>query len=124
VPFCDHRLVGYVFGVPWSHKTFDGREKSLLRAAAADLLPESVLQRVKSPYPSTQDAGYERILRRRVSALLEADAPVTPLIRGDAVRERLAAPVGAYSGMGARLQLEQVLALNTWLSDYGVTLDV
>ncbi|MCW2676614.1 MAG: asparagine synthase [Modestobacter sp.] len=124
VPFCDHRLVGYVFGVPWSHKTFDGREKSLLRAAAADLLPESVLQRVKSPYPSTQDAGYERILRRRVSALLEADAPVTPLIRVDAVSERLAAPVGAYSGMGARLPLEQVLALNAWLSDYGVTLDV
>ncbi|MCU1605865.1 MAG: asparagine synthase [Modestobacter sp.] len=124
VPFCDHRLVGYVFGAPWSHKTFDGREKSLLRAAAADLLPESVLQRVKSPYPSTQDAGYERILHRRVSALLEVDAPVTPLIREEAVRERLDAPVGAYSGMGARLPLEQVLGLNAWLSDYGVTLDL
>ena len=55
VPFCDHRLVEYVFGTPWSHKSFDGREKSLLRAATADLLPESVVQRVKSPYPSPQD---------------------------------------------------------------------
>jgi asparagine synthase (glutamine-hydrolysing) len=124
VPFCDHRLVGYVFGVPWSHKTFDGREKSLLRAAAADLLPASVLQRVKSPYPSTQDVGYERILRRRVSALLEANAPVMPLIRVDAVRERLDAPVGAYSGTGVRMPLEQMLALNTWLSDYRVSLDL
>src|SRR5262249_52711195 len=33
VPFCDHRLVDYVFNTPWAFKTFDGREKSLLRAA-------------------------------------------------------------------------------------------
>ena len=31
VPFCDHRLVEYVYNTPWSLKTFDGREKSLLR---------------------------------------------------------------------------------------------
>lgn len=35
VPYCDHHLVEYVFNVPWSMKGFDGREKSLLRAAAA-----------------------------------------------------------------------------------------
>ncbi|MER9683844.1 asparagine synthase C-terminal domain-containing protein [Mesorhizobium sp. M0184] len=52
VPFCDHRLVEYVFGTLWAHKTFDGREKSLLRAATADLLPLSVVQRVKSAYHS------------------------------------------------------------------------
>ncbi|MCA1671793.1 MAG: asparagine synthase (glutamine-hydrolyzing), partial [Actinobacteria bacterium] len=33
VPFCDHRLVEYVFNAPWAMKSFDGREKSLLRAA-------------------------------------------------------------------------------------------
>jgi asparagine synthase (glutamine-hydrolysing) len=27
VPFCDHRLVEYVYNTPWSLKTFDGREK-------------------------------------------------------------------------------------------------
>ena len=35
VPFCDHRLVDYVFNIPWHLKTFDGREKSILRAAAS-----------------------------------------------------------------------------------------
>ena len=25
VPFCDHRLVEYVYNTPWSLKTFDGR---------------------------------------------------------------------------------------------------
>jgi asparagine synthase (glutamine-hydrolysing) len=42
VPFCDHRLVEYVYNTPWSLKTFDGREKSLLRAATRDVLPQSV----------------------------------------------------------------------------------
>jgi asparagine synthase (glutamine-hydrolysing) len=36
VPFCDHRLVDYVYNTPWSLKTFDGREKSLLRGATHD----------------------------------------------------------------------------------------
>jgi asparagine synthase (glutamine-hydrolysing) len=49
VPFCDHRLVEYAFNIPWALKAFDGREKSILRAATRDLLPESISERVKSP---------------------------------------------------------------------------
>ena len=124
VPFCDHRLVEYVFGTPWAHKTFDGREKSLLRAATADLLPESVVQRVKSPYPSTQDARYEQVLRRQVAALLESSSPVLPLLDSDAIRERLATPAEVRAGMAARMRLEQVLAFDAWLRDYRVTVDV
>jgi asparagine synthetase B (glutamine-hydrolysing) len=55
VPFCDHRLMEYVYNVPWAMKSFDGREKSLLRAAVADLPPAAVLDRRKSLYPGTQD---------------------------------------------------------------------
>ena len=47
-----------------------------------------MIQRVKSPYPSTQDAGYEQVLRRQVAALLEADTPVTPLLDLGAIRQR------------------------------------
>lgn len=121
VPFCDHRLVEYVFGTPWAHKNFDGREKSLLRAATADLLPESVVQRVKSPYPSTQDVHYEEMLRAEVGALVaDPDAAVAPLLNPDAVRARLAEPIGT-TGMAERMQWEQIVTLQNWLSDYGVT---
>src|SRR4029434_1626703 len=63
VPFCDHRLVDYVFNISWHMKTFDGREKSILRAAARDLLPRSIVERQKSPYPATQDPAYESAIR-------------------------------------------------------------
>jgi asparagine synthase (glutamine-hydrolysing) len=69
VPFCDHRLVEYVYNTPWAMKSFDGREKSLLRGAARDVLPESVVQRVKSPYPSTQNPAYGLELQRQVREL-------------------------------------------------------
>src|SRR5690606_4429257 len=69
VPYCDHRLVEYVFRTPWAHKTFDKREKGLLRAATADLLPQSVVQRVKSGYPAIQDPTYDGMLRAQFTAL-------------------------------------------------------
>lgn len=58
VPFCDHRIVEYVYNTSWSMKTYDGMEKSLLHGAVKDMLPESVAWRPKSPYPSTQDPFY------------------------------------------------------------------
>src|SRR5207248_202417 len=77
VPFCDHRLVEYVYNTPWSLKTFDGREKSLLRAATRDVLPQSVVERVKSPYPSTEDPQYPAALQQQGKELLaDRDNPV------------------------------------------------
>ncbi|HEY3713973.1 MAG TPA: asparagine synthase (glutamine-hydrolyzing) [Jatrophihabitantaceae bacterium] len=77
VPYCDHRLAEYVYNTPWAMKTFDGREKSLLRAAAGDLLPASVRDRVKSPFPSTQDERYAAELQQMAGDLVhEADHPV------------------------------------------------
>src|SRR5262249_39256839 len=64
VPFCDHRLVEYVFNTSWAMKTFDGREKSLLRAASAGLLPRSVLEPRQSPYPPTRDPAHGQALTR------------------------------------------------------------
>ncbi|MER9222266.1 asparagine synthase (glutamine-hydrolyzing) [Mesorhizobium sp. M0644] len=118
VPYCDHRLVEYVFGCPWSHKTFDGREKSLLRAATADLLPQSVVQRVKSGYPAIQDPIYDRIVRARFTALLnDRNAAVAPLLSVDGSRALL----NATDKIG---WVEHILTLNDFLTDYNVSLTV
>ncbi|WP_394367709.1 asparagine synthase (glutamine-hydrolyzing) [Nonomuraea phyllanthi] len=123
VPFCDHRLVEYVFNVPWAMKTFDGREKSLLRAAAADLLPESVLQRVKSPYPATQDPAYEQALRDAARALVErGDAPCAQVIDLDKVRAMIDRPMGDEGDLSTRAALERMLQFDAWLKAYQVRL--
>jgi asparagine synthase (glutamine-hydrolysing) len=121
VPFCDHRLVQYVFNTPWAMKTFDGREKSLLRAAARDFLPESVAERKKVPYPATQDPTYETALRERLGKLLTEDGPALPLV--DRTRAEAVA-AGDTDDDFHRTDIEFVLMLDTWLRDYQIRLDL
>lgn len=113
VPFLDHRLVDYVFNTPWEFKTFDGREKSLLRAAVTDLLPEPVLTRRKSPYPIVRDPAYRAALTGQVERLLADAGPATDLLNTTAVRSLLLEPTAAKRF--PREGLELVLDLDQWL---------
>lgn len=123
MPFCDHRLVQYVYSAPWRMKSFDGREKSLLRAAVKDLLPHAVLARRKCPYPVTQDPRYEPELREAAAKLLsDPDAPARPLIDERGLKAVLADPNSLALGWVSRANVELLLQLNTWLTRYGVRL--
>ena len=125
VPFCDHRLVEYVFNAPWAMKTFDGQEKSLLRAAAEDVLPRSVLERRKSPYPSTQDPSYEQALRVETARLLDrGNLAAAPLIDLDRIRGILEQPMSDDSPPGIRASLDGLLEFNQWIEDYQLEIKV
>ncbi|MFG1931060.1 asparagine synthase (glutamine-hydrolyzing) [Mycobacterium sp. NPDC048908] len=122
VPFCDHRLVEYVYNTPWSLKTFDGREKSLLRAAACDLLPQSVLGRVKSQYPSTASPQYGLAIQAHAKeAMHTADDSFLGLI-DLAELERLVTLDPQRLQPIERARLEWVLNLWVWLDVYRPTI--
>ncbi|MFF4777091.1 asparagine synthase (glutamine-hydrolyzing) [Microtetraspora fusca] len=125
VPFCDHRLVEYVFNTPWAMKTFDGREKSLLRAATQDVLPRSVVERRKSPYPSTQDPAYERALQAETARLLgRDDLALAPLLDLTKARNVLDHEVGTTSLQENRTAMEQFVQFNAWMEEYGVRVTI
>jgi asparagine synthase (glutamine-hydrolysing) len=125
VPFCDHRLVDYVFNIPWVLKTFDRREKSILRAATRQLLPNSIVEREKSPYPSTQDPAYEEAVRADLAAVLDDPShPATCLLNKTAIEEMLARPLGRTSSLAERAGLERARSISAWVQDYGVALDL
>jgi asparagine synthase (glutamine-hydrolysing) len=123
VPYCDHRLVEYVYNAPWSLKTHDGREKSLLRGAARDLLPPSVADRVKSPYPSTQDPGYTVKLQNNAREYLSSPGhPVFDLVDRDWLARAVAAD--AQITQASRRGLERTLDLALWLDMYKPALNL
>ncbi|MET8682234.1 asparagine synthase (glutamine-hydrolyzing) [Streptomyces sp. NPDC004647] len=128
VPFTDHRLVEYVFNTPWAMKNYDGREKSLLRAATADLLPESVLERKKASYPSTQDEVYVRALREKVQDLLADGAPVQQIVPREAIQKLLDKPLESYrvrAGLwGVRAVMERLVEFNAWVTEYNVRVEL
>ncbi|WP_040950183.1 asparagine synthase (glutamine-hydrolyzing) [Gorillibacterium massiliense] len=81
VPFCDHRLVEYVWNIPWEIKTAGDREKGILRKALKGVLPEDVLTRKKSPYPKTHNPSYTASVKKWVLDILDdSSSPLLPLI--------------------------------------------
>ncbi len=118
VPFCDHRLVEYVYNTPWWLKTFDGREKSLLRGATRDVLPESVVKRVKSPYPSTSDPKYVAALQSQAKDLIANGADALFGLVDRNVLDRLASVEPDQIEAPDRAKLERALDLSVWMDLY------
>lgn len=81
VPFADHRILEYVYNVPWEIKFENGAEKALLRNAMAEYLPEKNLYRKKSPYPKTQNPKYEELVRTALTERLRhPDSPLGQML--------------------------------------------
>jgi len=81
VPFCDHRLVQYVWNIPWEMKSCNGREKGILREALKGMLPDEILFRKKSPYPKTHNPAYEKAVATWLSELLDdTSSPLLSLV--------------------------------------------
>ncbi|WP_406175047.1 asparagine synthase-related protein [Streptomyces sp. NBC_00996] len=116
-PFTDHRLLSALFNVPAAMKSFDGREKSLLRALGRDVVPPSVLTRTKVPYPITYGSQYKAGLLDRLRELLDdSTAPARPLVDLPAIRRMTEDPAlldrGGWLG---RADAEMVLQLDAWM---------
>ena len=123
VPFCDHRIAQYLYGVPWEFKDYQGREKGLLRQAAAGLLPEPVRLRKKSPYPKTFHPRYSAIIAGKMQALMGEDAPLWQLVNREQV-QALMDRESPWPWYGQLMQKPQTLAyflqLDHWLRHYRV----
>ena len=128
VPFADHRIIEYVFNVPWEMKYQNGVEKALLRDATKDLLPEELLHRKKSPYPKTYHPGYEQLLTKRFYDILQdKNAPIAPLLNAEKVTAFLRSPKEYgkpwYGQLMAGPQLiAYYIQLNYWLQKYNLIL--
>lgn len=126
VPLADHRIVEYVFNVPWHMKCPDGIVKGLLRHAGEGLLPKEILWRRKSPYPKTYDPAYEKMLGARLKEVLaDPSAPIRTLLDPKKVHAFLDSPSDYgkpwYGQLMAGPQmLAYMLQVNYWLETYQI----
>ena len=126
VPFCDHRIAQYLYGVPWEMKDLGGKEKGLLRKAIEGFLPQEVLWRKKSPYPKTFDPLYETLVKGRVEELLlDRQAPVFQLVSREGIRQLIEEdhPWPWYGQLMRKPQtLAFILQIDFWLREYHIKL--
>ncbi|MFI6457888.1 asparagine synthase (glutamine-hydrolyzing) [Streptosporangium amethystogenes] len=119
VPYCDHRLVEYVYNTPWKLKAFDGREKSLLRHAVKDLLPPSVANRVKSGYPTMMhDVRYSSTLQiQGKEVLADAHSPLFTLFNREWLKSAVETDSSKISH-GEKLLLDKIIDMYYWMDIY------
>lgn len=128
VPLADHRIIEYVWNVPWKMKCPNGVVKGLLRAAGEEHLPKEVLYRKKSPYPKTYDPAYEQLLREHLLEVLsDSNAPLCTLIDKKKVENYIQNPLDYgrpfYGQLMAGPQLlAYMLQVNYWLAHYHIEL--
>jgi len=128
VPFCDYRIVEYLYAVPWEFKDFNGVEKGLLRHAMRGILPRDVLWRRKSPYPKTWNPAYLQAVSGELKKVVEdPSAPLHQLVQVEKLRELLESgnqnPAPWYGQlMTAPQTIAWFLQLNYWLQTYRVEL--
>lgn len=128
VPFADHRIVEYVWNVPYSMKAKDGVVKALLRDAGKGLIPDEILYRKKSPYPKTYHPEYEKLLGNRLlDIMVDPNAPIQSLIDLKKLKTFLASPSDYgkpwYGQLMAGPQMiAYLLQINYWLGKYHIEL--
>lgn len=118
VPFADHHLVQYVYNTPWSMKNEGGREKYLLRAAVAQMLPRSVVVCIKSPYPITQDVQYVQAVQQQVNDVLGEPCHSMFDVFDQSWVRRTVAQDPTTATKTIRNGLEPVLDMYHWLDIY------
>ncbi|KVE28217.1 asparagine synthetase B [Burkholderia singularis] len=130
VPFCDHRIVEYLWNVPWTMKNAGDREKGLLRHAMQGILPDDVIWRPKSPFPTTHNPKYLHDVRALLTERLrDAASPLRPLLDAAELDRVLAAPDDEardrhWFGMYAKDAqfLAYLYQIDLWMSEYRVSL--
>lgn len=124
VPFCDHRLLDYVWNIPWSMRAVGGVEKGILRHAVADLLPAEVTGRRKSGFPAIQDPAYDEALRHRLrNWMAESSSPLDALIDRRRLAETLEDDRIAPVGWGrVRALAKNLLEVDGWMRHYKVSI--
>ncbi len=123
VPYCDYRIVEYMWNVPWKMKALNQIEKGLLRHAFVDLLPNDARMRRKSVFPVSRNPSYLRAIQQIVQDILNApNSPVIPLIDRKKARDLAEGEALPEQLSWTTYYLDSLIQINAWLSEYQVRL--
>lgn len=124
VPFSDHRILEFVYNVPWSIKFENATEKALLRKAMNGSLPAKILYRKKSPYPKTHNPEYEKLVTEMLNRRLSRKGLLYELLNKDALNGFLLGDNGTWFGqLMAKPQLiAWLVQFDFWAEKYNVNL--
>ncbi len=122
VPFSDHRILEFVFNVPWNIKFENETEKALLRNAARDYLPDKILYRKKSPYPKTHNPAYEKAVKKELLRRIKRGGALSEMLDKKSLEEYLLGESKTWFGqlMSKPQLIAWLIQFDMWFEIYGV----
>jgi asparagine synthase (glutamine-hydrolysing) len=126
VPFCDHKLVEYVFNIPWKIKFYNNIEKYILRLSCDKklLIPQEVLWRKKNPYPKTFDPNYTSLIIKMLSDEL-INSPLLEIINKQKLFDLIDNKTPWYGQLMSGPQLAGYFyQVSRWMRHYKINLFV
>ena len=131
VPFCDHRLVEYLWNIPWEMKALNGREKGLLRYVVKDILPKEIVDRKKSPYPKTHNPTYLNSVKQMlINIMKNPSSPIKTILNEKYINDIIESDGKSFSRpwFGQLMTGPQLMAylcqVNMWLEEYRPKIEI
>ena len=131
VPFADTKLIEYLWNTPWEYKYHNNQEKGILRDAFKDLLPESITNRKKNPYPKTHNPVYRDLITQMLKKRLKNKNSILYKIFDEQKLKQLIETKGESMKepwFGQLMTGPQLLAflyqIDVWAKEYKIILEI
>ncbi len=125
-PFCNFKLMKYVYNIPWKYRIYGDMPKGLLRYAFKDILPSEVAYRKKSPYPKTYNPEYTNLIVDEFNKVIsDNNSPLLDIVdKNNVSKLREMVIESTRPWFGQLMKGPQVMAfliqVNDWMKEYKV----
>lgn len=128
VPFADHRLVEYVWNIPWEMKCVGGQEKGILRRAFAGVLPKEIIERKKIRILKHITLRIQRVSKELLANALQGESILYELFNKQQLLDLMDSGGKTFGIpwfgqlMGGPQLLAYFVQLHHWFEDYNIQL--
>jgi asparagine synthase (glutamine-hydrolysing) len=128
LPFCDYKLMQYVYNIPGEINSVDDIERGILRRAMKGYIPNEILYRTKNPYPKAYTPSFTFAVKDILTGILnEPGSPLYALMDMGQLTILLdnpdinRSPSNGFM-MGNTQLMAHLIQIDMWFKEYNVSI--
>lgn len=128
LPFCDYKLIQYVYNIPGEINSVDDIERGILRRAMKGYIPNEILYRTKNPYPKAYTPSFTFAVKDILTGILnEPGSPLYALMDMGQLTILLdnpdinRSPSNGFM-MGNTQLMAHLIQIDMWFKEYNVSI--
>lgn len=128
-PFIDIDLVEFAYNLPSKYKYNLKYEKSILKDAFNDKLPQEIINKKKNPYPKTFSPIYEKLVYKKIDEyLIDDNSSINKFFNKDKIKELMNnknESIPFYGQLMTNIQfLAYLIQFEEWIKEYNIIFEI